>query len=163
MFTTNHGRESAAADYLHALCDSHRRSEAFLRQFAAAAETASEDNLTESQRTALEVALQSFHQHLLRCTSEELELFAAIRNQSGLAMQRLCPKLDLLEEHFWAARFYAERVGRIVHDWLAHNHLTRSEYAVLCNALDQLGRIYRQHIQIEEEVFPVAEQLLAAA
>lgn len=164
MFTTNHGRESAAADCLQSLGDNHRRSESFLRQLAAAAEEAAGMDLTEGQRTALEVRLQAFHNHLLRCTEEETSLFAQIRNLEGLEIQRVCPKLDVLEEDFWTARFYAERVERIGHDWLEQNHLTRSEYAVLCSALDCLCRLYRRHIQIEEEeVFPLAERVLAGA
>jgi hemerythrin-like domain-containing protein len=163
MITTNHGRESAAADCLQSLGDDHRRSEAILRQFAIAAEEAAGEELTEAQRTALEVKLQAFQQHRLRRTDEETSLFTRIRGQSGLEIQRVCPKLDLLEEGFWTAQFFAERVVRIGRHWLDQNHLTRSEYAVLCSTLDQLCRLYRRHIQVEEEVFPLAERVLTQA
>jgi hemerythrin-like domain-containing protein len=162
MFTTDHGREYAGADFLHTLQTDHLHSEALLRQLATTVEAIGGSDLTEAQRDALELRLQSFLHHPLRCTDEETSLFTRMRNQAGLEIQRVCRKLDALEEDFWQARFYAERTERIIRYWMDQYRLTRSDYAVLSSALNDLCRLYRKHIQIEkEEVYPAAERVLS--
>ena len=156
-------RQADFDDPLGMLSDCHRRIEHFLtilgrlaRQFRGAA-------LAESERKALENALDYFRHSGPRHTADEEDsLFPRMRSCEAAAAA-LATIEALHSEHLVADRAHAE-VDALGSRWLREGQLNNADAARLVELLESLEKMYARHIELEDrELFPAAGQALTPA
>ncbi len=153
--------ESSFADPVGLLSDCHRRIERFLSVLAAIARTHG-GPLTSEQRTALETALRYFREAAPKHTAdEELSLFPRLRSLDQPEVKAVLARVDSLEEdHARAGQMHTE-VDRLGQEWLSSGSLPPPGADRLSSLLDELTRLYREHIATEDHgLFPLAAAVL---
>jgi len=149
---------------LQLLQDCHRRIENFLEMLRRVVATAPDDVLDAPHRVALETALRYFREAAPRHTQDEEEsLFPRLRNQRGARVQAALACIDALESDHQRATELHGQVETRGAQWLHAGALPEPERAELRGWLEELRRLYHQHIAIEDQqIFPLAGELLAA-
>jgi len=154
----------SAHDFSHPtglLSDCHRRIEMFVDLLEAVGKAIDRPASDEIRRT-LTSALRYFREAAPKHTADEEEsLFPRLRRVQDPEAQAALAKLDQLEkDHESAERLHAE-VERLGQLYLTRGTLTPAEAEEYRNAVASLKRMYRQHIDIEDQVvFPIAAQML---
>ena len=152
------------SDLTGLLSDCHRRIEMFLGTLEAAAAVI-DCPATEETGRALESALRYFGQAAPKHTAdEEASLFPRLRKIHHPDVQSAFSKLEQLEEdHRCAAPLHVE-VERLGAQYLSMGNLSDTEVEDFRKAVASLASMYKQHINVEDElVFPVAARLLSDA
>jgi len=146
------------------LSDCHRRIEQFLRVLVTIAERADGRSLTPSQRADLEAAIAYFATAAPKHTADEEEsLFPRLRRSDDPAAARALETVARLEHDHAEADRHHRAVETLVTRWLADGVLEPGDSRDLRRHLNALGKIYLQHIAIEDdELFPAAQRLLTA-
>jgi hemerythrin-like domain-containing protein len=144
------------------LGDCHRRIERFLNVLVTVAAREKGGPLTEQQRTALETSLRYFREAAPKHTADEEEsLFPRLRRLDPAGSQAILTRIDSLEQDHECAQKAHDEVDRLGQLWLTNGRLSPEEALRLSTVLDQLARLYRNHIAIEDsEVFPFAASVL---
>ena len=155
-------RESDFTDPIGMLGDCHRRIERFLNVLVTVAAREKGGPLTEQQRTALETSLRYFREAAPKHTADEEEsLFPRLRRLDPVGSQAILTRIDSLEQDHECAQKVHGEVDRLGQLWLTNGRLSPEEALRLSTVLDQLARLYRNHIAIEDsEVFPFAASVL---
>lgn len=155
-------RESDFTDPIGMLGDCHRRIERFLNVLVTVAAREKGGPLTEQQRTALETSLRYFREAAPKHTADEEEsLFPRLRRLDPAGSQAILTRIDSLEQDHECAQKAHDEVDRLGQLWLTNGRLSPEEALRLSTVLDQLARLYRNHIAIEDsEVFPFAASVL---
>lgn len=156
--------ESNFADPIGLLTDCHRRIERFLSVLAQIAAQARGGALNEEQRRALDTALRYFREAAPKHTADEEEtLFPRMRRMENDKVRAVLARVDALEaDHERADRAHAE-VDGLGTTWLQAGSLPEADAARLSELMQDLQKLYRAHIAIEEgEVFPAAARGLEA-
>jgi len=151
--------DSGFDDPIGMLTDCHRRIERFLHILAIVIDRARDRSLTTEETEAVEASLQYFHAGGQRHNADEEEsLFPRLRAE--------CPSDELEElsglesDHQRANEFHAIVEG-FYRTWIDSGQLGNEDKERLLLASGQLSRLYREHIQLEEEsVFPRATRVL---
>lgn len=146
-------------DPIGMLADCHRRIEWFLNILRMVAERARGRSLSAQETEAVDSALHYFHVGGLRHNAdEEQSLFPRLRHAS--ATDALAELQALENDHRRAGELHVaiEQGYRL---WMDTGRLNAEDEQRLIEAAAALGRLYAQHIRIEEEtVFPRAARTL---
>ena len=143
------------------LSDCHRRIEMFVDLLEAVGNIIDRPATEETKRT-LTSALRYFREAAPKHTADEEEsLFPRLRRVQDPNAQAALAKLDQLEKDHQSAEplhAQAERLGQL---YLSRGSLSWAEAEVFRSAVATLKSMYRQHINIEDElVFPIAARVL---
>ena len=146
-------------DPLGMLRDCHRRIESFLRILCTVAERAGAKALTQEETDAVQAALHYFHAGGVRHNADEEEsLFPRLRRE--LAIASIDDIAALESEHRHASELHTQVEG-IYRVWMAKGGLDTGEVERLRIATRRLETLYRDHIELEEQVvFPRAAEAL---
>jgi len=143
-------RESDFTDPIGMLGDCHRRIERFLNALVTLAAQEKGGPLTEEHSTALETSLRYFREAALKHTVDEEEsLFPRLQRHESAGSQAILARIDSLEQDHECAGKAHDEVDRLGQLWLASGRLSPEEALRLSTVLDQLKRLYRNHIAIE--------------
>jgi len=144
------------------LSDCHRRIERFLAVLQAVSDRSPDGRLPAESREPFERALVYFRNGAPRHTADEEEsLFPRLRRLHAAEASSLIAQLDRLESDHTRAQALHAAVEEIGARWLAESVLVPQERAMLAHALEELGRLYAEHIALEDEqVFPLASRIL---
>jgi hemerythrin-like domain-containing protein len=155
-------RESDFTDPIGMLGDCHRRIERFLSVLVTVADREKGGPLTEDHRAALETSLRYFREAAPKHTADEEEsLFPRLRQIDPAKTQAILARIDSLEQDHECAGKVHDEVDHLGQQWLTIGRLSPDEISRLSSVLDQLVKLYRNHIAIEEtEVFPFAASML---
>jgi hemerythrin-like domain-containing protein len=155
-------RESDFTDPIGMLGDCHRRIERFLNVLVVIAAQEKGGRLTEQHRTALATSLRYFREAAPKHTADEEEsLFPRLRQLRHAGSHAILTRIEALEQDHECAGKVHDEVDRLGQLWLTMGHLSTKEAAQLSTLLDQLAKLYRSHIAIEDtEVFPFAASVL---
>ena len=158
-------RESDFTDPIGMLGDCHRRLERFLNVLVTLAAQEKGGPLTAERRTNLATSLHYFREAAPKHTSDEEEsLFPRLRRVDPAGSEAILMRIEALEQDHECAGKAHDEVDRLGQLWLASGHLSPAEAYRLSAVLDQLARLYRGHIAIEDtEVFPFAAKALPAS
>jgi hemerythrin-like domain-containing protein len=140
------------------LSDCHRRIEMFLGTLEQVA-LVIDRPLTEDTRPALDSALRYFREAAPKHTAdEEVSLFPRMRQMQDLDIENAIQRLELLEhDHVLAGSLHAE-VEELGQRYLATGSLEAAGVEAFRKAIASLASIYKQHIEIEDNlVFPLAD------
>lgn len=154
--------ESNFRDPLGLLSDCHRRIDRFLNVLLTVSRQAGGGALSSEQQESLAVALKYFRDAApLHTQDEEGSLFPRMRKNSN---EQNAAKLAILDElhaeHRSAGRRH-RRIDELGNEWLKTGKLPVNEARQLNELLEELARMYAEHILIEErDVFPFAATLL---
>jgi hemerythrin-like domain-containing protein len=145
------------------LSDCHRRIEHFLDVAIVIEQRARGGALTPSQRTDLEATVRYFATAAPRHTADEEEsLFPRLRACADPAVANALDAVAHLETDHRDAEAHHRAVDGLLRRWLDAGSLASAEADQLRDHLAALGRLYREHIAIEDRhVFPVAQRLLS--
>jgi len=154
--------EASFTNPLALLNDCHRRIERFLGILLRIAQRDSRAPLGGEERSALQTALDYFHDAAPNHTADEEEsLFprmvehATTEHPMALA---LIAELEAGHEDADSAHQEIDRLGR---EWLRNGTLAASDAAHLLRLLRELESFYRRHIAAEDtELFPLAGRML---
>jgi hemerythrin-like domain-containing protein len=144
------------------LTDCHRRIEMFLRTLEGVASVVDRP-LSEETRVALESALRYFGEAAPKHTADEEEsLFPRLRQMDLPVLEAAIEKLEPLEhDHLLAGSFHTQ-VEELGQRYLIAGSLDLAGVEAFRNAIANLVSIYKQHIDIEDNlVFPLAARLLS--
>ena len=146
------------------LSDCHRRIEMFLGSLAKVADLL-EHPLGDDARVALESALRYFREAAPKHTADEEEsVFPRLRQSSDSGVKGAMATLDALEQQHRRADFLHAQVDRIGSRCLKEGSISPSEMRLFREAIAELGSIYKEHIQVEDDiVFPIASRVLSEA
>jgi hemerythrin-like domain-containing protein len=155
-------RESDFTDPIGMLGDCHRRIERFLNVLVVIAAQEKGGRLTEQHRTALATSLRYFREAAPKHIADEEEsLFPRLRRLRHAGSHAILTRIEALEQDHECAGKVHDEVDRLGQLWLARGRLSPKEAAQLSTLLDQLAKLYRNHIAIEDtEVFPFAASVL---
>jgi hemerythrin-like domain-containing protein len=158
-------RESDFTDPVGMLGDCHRRIERFLNVQVTLATREKGGPLTEEDRAALETSLRYFREAAPKHTADEEEsLFPRLRRIDPAKTQAILARVDSLEQDHECAGKAHDEVDRLGQRWLTSGRLSTEDASRLSTVLDQLAKLYRNHIAIEDtEVFPLARRILSAS
>lgn len=157
-------RSHSFSDPTGLLSDCHRRIEMFLGTLERVASIIDRP-LTDDTRPALESALRYFREAAPKHTADEEEsLFPRLRRMHLPDLEAALSKLAPLEhDHLLAASLHAQ-VEKLGQRYLATGSLQSSDTAAFRKAVASLVSLYKQHINIEDNlVFPLAARLLIPA
>lgn len=154
----------SAHDFSHPtglLSDCHRRIEMFVGLLEAVGNVMHHPATDETKRT-LTAALRYFREAAPKHTADEEDsLFPRLRRVQDPDAQAALAKLDQLEKDHQSAEplhAAAERLGQL---YLSQGSLSAVEAEEFRNAVAALKSMYRQHINIEDQlVFPIAARVL---
>ncbi|MEO8659343.1 MAG: hemerythrin domain-containing protein [Bryobacteraceae bacterium] len=154
-------RESDFTDPIGMLRDCHRRIERFLEVLVRVAEQAHGGPLSEERRGAFDNALRYFRDAAPKHTADEDEsLFPRLRRMDSDEVRMLLARIESLEEQHQSADASHREVDHLGGQWLRDGVLPPAEAQRLLTVLVELRKLYRQHIETEEnEVFPAADGL----
>ena len=155
-------RESDFTDPIGMLGDCHRRIEGFLNVLVVMAAQEKGGPLTEQHRTALATSLRYFREAAPKHTADEEEsLFPRLRRIDPARTQAILARIDCLEQDHECAGKAHDEVDRLGQLWLTRGQLSPKEASRLSTVLEQLAKLYRNHIAVEDtEVFPFAASML---
>jgi len=155
-------RGSDFTDPIGMLGDCHRRIERFLNVLVVIAAQEKGERLTEQHRTALATSLRYFREAAPKHIADEEEsLFPRLRRLRHAGSHAILTRIEALEQDHECAGKVHDEVDRLGQLWLTTGHLSTKEAAQLSTLLDQLAKLYRSHIAIEDtEVFPFAASVL---
>ncbi len=155
-------RESDFTDPIGMLGDCHRRIERFLNALVAIAAQEKGGPLTEPHRTALATSLRYFREAGPKHTADEEEsLFPRLRRIDLARTRAILARIDCLEQDHECAGRAHDEVDRLGQLWLTKGQLSPTEASQLSTLLDQLAKLYRNHIAVEDtEIFPFAASVL---
>ena len=158
-------RESDFTDPVGMLGDCHRRIERFLNVQVTLATREKGGPLTEEDRAALETSLRYFREAAPKHTADEEEsLFPRLRRIDPAKTQAILARVDSLEQDHECVGKAHDEVDRLGQRWLTRGRLSTEDASRLSTVLDQLAKLYRNHIAIEDtEVFPLATRILSAS
>jgi len=151
-------------DPIGMLGDCHRRILRFLHVLVQLAASERGRSLSCDERTLLSTSLRYFREAAPKHTADEEEsLFPRLRRLDSADVDPLLARIESLEQdHECADRNHAE-IDRLGQLWLAQGQLTLQDASQFRSLVDQLERLYRHHIGVEDnEVFPIAARILAA-
>ena len=154
-------RSHSFSDPTGLLSDCHRRIEMFLGTLERVASIIDRP-LTDDTRPALESALRYFREAAPKHTADEEEsLFPRLRRMHLPDLEAALSKLAPLEhDHLLAASLHAQ-LEKLGLRYLATGSLQSSDTAAFRKAVASLVSLYKQHINIEDNlVFPLAARLL---
>jgi hemerythrin-like domain-containing protein len=155
--------ESDFTDPIGMLGDCHRRIVGFLHVLVRLAAPERDGSLSSEERTLLSTSLRYFRESAPKHTADEEEsLFPRLRGIESSDVDSVLARIESLEQdHECADRNHAE-IDRLGQLWLVQECLTAQEASQFRALTDQLERLYRHHIGIEEnEVFPFAARALS--
>lgn len=158
------GKTHSVSEPIGLLSDCHRRIEKFLGSLQRVAALIDKP-LTNDGRAALESALRYFLEAAPKHTAdEEQSLFPRLRQIQHPDVEATIRTLEPLEkEHREADSLHAE-VDRLGRRALDEGSLPAAEANRFRQTIAGLTSIYREHIQIEDElIFPVAGRVLSRA
>jgi len=157
-------RESDFTDPIGMLGDCHRRIERFLHVLLTLSTTVKGDALTRDQQVALATSLRYFRESAPKHTADEEEsLFPRLSRLDHPGLQPLLAQIGSLELDHECARKTHDEVDHLGQLWLANGRLSPSDAERLLTLLSQLGKMYQQHIAMEDaEVFPFAASVLSS-
>jgi hemerythrin-like domain-containing protein len=156
--------ESDFTDPIGMLGDCHRRIVRFLHVLVQLAAQERDATLSSEERTLLSTSLRYFREAAPKHTADEEEsLFPRLRRLETADADRVLARIESLEQdHECADRNHAE-IDRLGQLWLAQGRLSSQDASQFRSLADQLDRVYRHHIGVEDnEIFPFAARLLAA-
>jgi hemerythrin-like domain-containing protein len=156
--------ESDFTDPIGMLGDCHRRIVRFLHVLVQLAAQKRGRSLSSEESTLLSTSLRYFREAAPKHTDDEEEsLFPRLRGLDTADVDAVLARIDSLEQdHECADRNHAE-IDRLGQLWLAQGQLSAQDAAQFQNLVDQLERLYRHHIGVEDsEVFPFAARALTA-
>jgi hemerythrin-like domain-containing protein len=154
--------ESDFTDPIGMLGDCHRRIVRFLHVLVQLAGKERDESLSTEERTLLSTSLRYFREAAPKHTADEEEsLFPRLRRLDTAVVDPVLARIDSLEQdHECADRNHAE-IDRLGQLWLAHGQLSAQDASQFRSLADQLERLYRHHIGVEDnEVFPFAARVL---
>ena len=151
--------DSGFDDPIGMLKDCHRRIERFLHVLRVVVSRAPGRGLTGEETEAVQAALHYFHVGGQRHTADEEEsLFPRLRAESGAGRFEELGRLE--DDHGNANQLHAA-VDTLYSTWIADGLLSPEDEQRLLSAVEQLGHLYEEHIQVEEKiVFPHAVEAL---
>jgi len=155
--------ESDFTDPIGMLGDCHRRIVRFLHVLVQLAAQKRGGSLTSDERTLLSTSLRYFREAAPKHTADEEEsLFPRLRRLDTADADLMLARIESLEQdHECADRNHAE-IDRLGQSWLADGQLSDQDASQFRNLADQLEKLYRHHISVEDnEVFPFAARVLA--
>jgi hemerythrin-like domain-containing protein len=155
--------ESDFTDPIGMLGDCHRRIVRFLHVLVQVGAQERDAVLSSEERTLLSTSLRYFREAAPKHTADEEEsLFPRLRRLDPAEVDPVLARIESLEqEHECAARKHAE-IDRLGQLWLAQGRLRTQDAAQFRILADQLERLYRNHIGVEDnEIFPFAARVLA--
>lgn len=143
------------------MSDCHRRVESFLAALLRVAHESGEV-LTGEYRHAMEAGLRYFREAApLHTLDEEDSLFPRLR-QTAVGQQVLGQVQRLQDDHAVAETLH-DQVELLGQEWLREGTLAPARRQELAACLQRLDEIYRDHIDLEDEVlFPTAARVLDA-
>lgn len=142
------------------LGDCHRRIENFLQVLHRVAHEARGASLTGEQREAFDRALTYFRTGAPRHTADEEDsLFPRLREID--AGREALEQVERLQQDHLRAAEWEQRVQELGSRWLAAGSLPPDGAAALCETLDRMRELYRDHIALEDSrLFPLADRVL---
>lgn len=154
----------ASHDFSHPtglLSDCRRRIEMFLESLDAVGRVIDHPANGET-RDALRSALRYFRESAPKHTADEEEsLFPRLRQVDDARAQSALRKLEQLEKDHVVAKLLHAEVERLGQMYLSTGSLSPADAADFCKAIANLQYLYRQHIDIEDQlVFPIAARVL---
>jgi len=153
--------DSGFDDPLGMLTDCHRRIEHFLQILRLVADRSVGRTMTDEETAAVQASLQYFRAGGQRHNAdEEQSLFPRLRAACGDEDSREIAGLE--DDHQDASALHAG-VEELYASWIKSGALSGRDQEKLSSMTAQLAELYRQHIQLEEQViFPRAAKLLNA-
>lgn len=151
--------DSGFDDPIGMLKDCHRRIERFLEILCQVAQQAQGRTLDNDERSAVEAALRYFSESGPRHNMDEEEsLFPRLREVEATAV---LGEVRRLESEHQEGGVLHDKIAKLYSKWIAEEALSVGEGMQLDRITEKLQQIYREHIQIEEDVvFPMATMLL---
>jgi hemerythrin-like domain-containing protein len=151
--------DSGFDDPIGMLKDCHRRIERFLGILCQVARQAQGRGLNADERRAVEAALRYFDESGPRHNlDEEDSLFPRLR---AMKAAEVLEKVKRLETEHGEAGVLHREAGQLYSKWMVERGLSADKGMRLQTIAEELQRLYREHIHIEEDVvFPVAAKLL---
>jgi hemerythrin-like domain-containing protein len=147
------------------LGDCHRRVERFLGILVSITREWQGRPLPPSERDLLGQACRYFEVAGPKHTAdEEVSLFPRLERLDDDGVRAVLATARALEaDHRTAERLHAAADGKL-RVWMAGGELPSEDVRALTDTLDQLARLYEQHIRIEDtQVFPAAARALQPA
>lgn len=160
--TIGNTKEHGFDQPLGLLSDCHRRVEMFLGALVRVAEEGRGGPLTETQREAVAKALKYFREAAPKHTADEEEsLFPRMRALGSTEVDATLDQVAALEnQHRRAEELHAES-DALFREWYYEGRLPVAKETRLRAVMAELGRIYAEHIRVEDEiVFPLAGRTL---
>lgn len=150
------------ADPIGLLKDCHRRIERFLEVLLNVAERRRGDALTTEERSAMENALNYFHDAAPRHTQDEEDsLFPRVMDRAGAADPVALAIIAELEDGHERANGAHEQVERLGREWIARGTLPAAAGQQMLELLCDLREFYQEHIATEDnQLFPLAGRML---
>ncbi|MBX9601113.1 MAG: hemerythrin domain-containing protein [Bryobacteraceae bacterium] len=154
--------ESDFGNPIGLLGDCHRRIENFLNVLHRVAHEARGAALTAARRDAFDRALTYFRTGAPRHTEDEDDsLFPRLREID--AGREALEQMERLRQDHQQAAILEARVQELGSRWLASGTLSREDAGALCDTLDRMQALYREHIELEDSrLFPLADRVLPA-
>jgi hemerythrin-like domain-containing protein len=155
--------ESDFTNPIGMLGDCHRRIVRFLHVLVQLAAQKQDGPLTSEEGALLSTSLRYFREAAPKHTADEEEsLFPRLRRLDTADIDPILARIESLEQdHECADRSHVE-IDRLGRSWLAHGQLSDQDASQFRSLADQLERLYRHHIGVEDnEVFPFAARGLA--
>jgi hemerythrin-like domain-containing protein len=151
--------DSGFDDPIGMLKDCHRRVEHFLDILCRVVSEAPGRALNSGEQSAIEAALRYFSESGPRHNMDEEEsLFPRLRSLSAASV---LPEVRRLESEHRHATTLHDQIADLYSRWIRESCLNPDETTRLHSITHNLRDLYRDHIQIEEEVvFPFAARLL---
>lgn len=151
--------DSGFDDPIGMLKDCHRRVEHFLDILCRVVSEAPGRALNSGEQSAIDAALHYFSESGPRHNMDEEEsLFPRLRSLNAAAVLADVRRLE--SEHHHAATLH-DQTAQLYTSWIVDGFLNAEATARLQAITRNLRDLYREHIQIEEEVvFPFAEKQL---
>jgi hemerythrin-like domain-containing protein len=145
------------------LGDCHRRIVRFLHVLVQLAAQERDATLSSEERTLLSTSLRYFREAAPKHTADEEEsLFPRLRGLEAADIDLVLASIESLEQdHECADRNHA-KIDKLGQLWLAQGRLSSQDTAQFRCLAEQLERLYRHHIGVEDnEIFPFAARALA--
>jgi len=149
---------------LELMSDCHRRIESFLAVFGRVLDRYGSRDLDEEGVSALRTAQRYFREGAPRHTEDEEDsLFPRLRELGRDDLSELLDAADRLERQHDEAELLHASVDARVDRWLDAGRLSSADAEAMAADLEELDRLYTEHIAFEDKVlFPAAARVLGA-
>jgi len=146
------------------MSDCHRRIESFLAVFGRVLDRYGSRDLDEEGVSALRTAQRYFREGAPRHTEDEEDsLFPRLRELGRDDLSELLDAADRLERQHDEAELLHASVDARVDRWLNAGRLSSADAEAMAADLEELDRLYTEHIAFEDKVlFPAAARVLGA-